>query len=129
MFTTSWSFQHEPPPFADRAPFDEEKTMQQRNKTNERPFLSTARDPDESQSLQPLSGAIDDIALCPKLAARFVGLSPKTLANYRLAGGGRGPSFVKGPGRRGYVRYPLSQLQKYRENLLRQSTSDEGRAL
>ena len=67
-----------------------------------------------------------DIALSPKAAARWLGLSVKTLANHRCSGAG--VPFIKGPGRRGYVRYTLSSLQAYRAGMTRRSTSDKGGA-
>jgi len=67
---------------------------------------------------------LNDLALSPKDAARFLGLSVKTLANLRCSGGG--PRFQKNGGLRGAVRYPLSELMCWREARLYGSTSELG---
>ncbi|MGL5362138.1 MAG: helix-turn-helix transcriptional regulator [Bosea sp. (in: a-proteobacteria)] len=56
-----------------------------------------------------------------KEAARFLGLSHKTLNNWRVQG--IGPRFVKAHGARGSVRYPLSELIAWRDAHLKSSTS------
>lgn len=62
-----------------------------------------------------------DHALTTTEAARFLGLSPKTLHNWRVMG--IGPAFQKGPGIRGSIRYPISVLQEWRNRHLQTSTS------
>mgnify|MGYP001201380199 CR=1 FL=1 len=59
-----------------------------------------------------------------KKAAALLGLSPKTLQKYRIAGGG--PKFVHVSGR--CIRYRLCDLKTWQESLLRNSTSDPGPA-
>jgi predicted DNA-binding transcriptional regulator AlpA len=59
-----------------------------------------------------------------KEAARFLGLSHKTLNNWRVQG--IGPRFVKAPGANGSVRYPLSELVAWRDAHLKSSTSQVG---
>jgi hypothetical protein len=54
-------------------------------------------------------------------AAHFLGLSPKTLNNWRVMG--IGPVFQKGPGIRGSIRYPISSLKEWRNRHLQSSTS------
>lgn len=56
-----------------------------------------------------------------KEAARFLGLSHKTLNNWRVQG--VGPRFVKASGANGSVRYPLSELVAWRDAHLKSSTS------
>ena len=56
-----------------------------------------------------------------KEAARFLGLSHKTLNNWRVQG--VGPRFVKAQGANGSVRYPLSELVAWRDAHLKSSTS------
>ena len=65
----------------------------------------------------------DDPARTPEYAARYLGLSKKTLANHRVLR--TGCPFVKMPGRngRGAVRYPMSDLVHFRNSLRRTSTS------
>ena len=92
-----------------------------------KPSKCPIRRPETSTST--LSWQVDemrDIALSTKDAARYLGLSPKTLANARVVGGEKGPRFVKGPGVRGFVRYPISELRRYRDSLMRCSTRDDG---
>lgn len=67
---------------------------------------------------------VNSIALPPKLAAKLLGLSPKTLANWRVQGAG--PTFIKSPGLRGAVRYRLSALRAWQNAHQRKSTSDQG---
>lgn len=69
---------------------------------------------------------VNSIALPPKLAAKLLGLSPKTLANWRVKG--TGPAFIKSPGLRGAVRYRLSALAAWQNAHQRNSTSDQGGA-
>lgn len=64
------------------------------------------------------------IAVDAKIAGKLLGLSPKTLANWRVKG--IGPSFVKGPGKRGAVRYQLGAIAAWQKSHLRNSTSDDG---
>lgn len=65
-----------------------------------------------------------DTAVSTADAAAVLGLSRKTLTNWRWQG--KGPRFQKTPGRRGAVRYPLSELRAWRAENLRRSTSDQG---
>jgi hypothetical protein len=65
-----------------------------------------------------------DKALSTKEAAGYLGLSPKTLNNWRCQG--NGPDFQKGPGRHGAVRYPFSALRAWRNERMRRSTSELG---
>lgn len=65
-----------------------------------------------------------DRALSTKEAAAILGLSHKTLNNWRCQG--KGPAFQKGPGPQGAVRYPLSTLSAWRSEHMRKSTSDQG---
>lgn len=67
---------------------------------------------------------VADAALTPGNAAVVLGISEKTLANWRC--NGAGPPFLKLPGRRGSVRYPLSTLLSWRNEHMRVSTSDPG---
>jgi hypothetical protein len=71
-----------------------------------------------------LSKIAGTFALNSKAAARILGLSAKTLANWRVKGAG--PAFVKSPGQRGAVRYTLKSLQTWQASHLRSSTSSEG---
>lgn len=64
--------------------------------------------------------------LSPVEAGAFLGMSPKTLANWRVRG--FGPTFVKLGGRGGKVRYRRTDLEDFLDSLARQSTSDTGRA-
>ena len=57
------------------------------------------------------------------VAARILGLSPKTLRRWRWAG--TGPSFLKIGGA---VRYDLAVLEAFIEASRRSSTSDQGTA-
>lgn len=72
----------------------------------------------------PAQMLVGSVALPPKLAARLLGLSPKTLANWRVQGAG--PAFIKSPGLRGAVRYRLSALRAWQNAHQRKSTSDQG---
>jgi len=72
---------------------------------------------------QNLSEA-DIIQYSEKKAAALLGLSPKTLQKYRIAGGG--PKFVHVSGR--CIRYRLCDLKTWQEFRLRESTSDTGPA-
>lgn len=65
-----------------------------------------------------------DRALKPVDAAQFLRLIAKPLANMRWRGDG--PPLIKGPGRRGSVRYTLSDLVAWRDAHRRASTSDTG---
>lgn len=65
-----------------------------------------------------------DKALSTKQAAAVLGLSHKTLNNWRCQG--KGPAFQKAPGPHGAVRYPLSTLSAWRSEHMRKSTSDQG---
>lgn len=65
-----------------------------------------------------------DRSLRPAEAATYLGLSPKTLANMRWRGDG--PAYVKGPGRRGSVRYTQTEPIAWRNAHRRTSTSDMG---
>ena len=68
---------------------------------------------------------MDDVEyLSTKQAALVVGLSPKTLARYRITGAG--PVYHK-LGRR--VRYLREDLRKWAKKRRRRSTSDDGTAL
>lgn len=53
-------------------------------------------------------------------AASFLGVTRKTLANWRVSG--RGPAFMK----YGVVRYRLVDLEAFQRKSLRNSTSDTG---
>lgn len=66
----------------------------------------------------------NSVTLPPKLAAKLLGLSAKTLANWRVQGAG--PTFIKSPGLRGAVRYRLSALRAWQNAHERKSTSDQG---
>jgi predicted DNA-binding transcriptional regulator AlpA len=66
----------------------------------------------------------NDPAVSTADAAAVLGLSRKTLTNWRWQG--KGPRFQKTPGHRGSVRYPLSELRAWRAENLRRSTSDQG---
>ena len=66
----------------------------------------------------------DNDYLSTKQAALVVGLSPKTLARYRVTGAG--PVYHK-LGRR--VRYLRKDLRKWAKERRRKSTSDDGTAL
>lgn len=57
-----------------------------------------------------------------KLAAPCVGVSPGTLENWRTQG--RGPKFIKSPGRRGKVLYDLADIEAWKEANRFQSTSE-----
>jgi len=70
---------------------------------------------------QNLSEA-DIIQYSEKKAAALLGLSPKTLQKYRIAGGG--PKFVHVSGR--CIRYRLCDIKVWQESRLRESTSDPG---
>lgn len=59
-----------------------------------------------------------------KQAARLLGLSPGTLANWRVAGSG--PRFVKGDRLGSFVRYATRDLLAWRDAHIRRSTSDKG---
>jgi len=59
-----------------------------------------------------------------KKAAALLGLSPKTLQKYRIAGGG--PKYVYVSKR--CIRYRLCDLKAWQESRLRESTSDTGPA-
>lgn len=62
-------------------------------------------------------------AITSKAAAAMLGLSPATLANWRVQG--RGPSHIKlSPGKRGAVRYMRSDIEAWLANGMRSSTSD-----
>jgi hypothetical protein len=65
--------------------------------------------------------SLQDCALKTPNAAEFLGLSPKTLQNWRVMG--IGPAFQKGPGIRGSIRYPISSLNEWRDQHLQFSTS------
>lgn len=71
-----------------------------------------------------LQTVVLDHALTTVEAARFLGLSPKTLHNWRVMG--VGPVFQKGPGIRGSIRYPISSLRDWRSRHLQSSTSQTG---
>lgn len=62
-----------------------------------------------------------DHALPTPQAACFLGLSSKTLQNWRVMG--FGPAFKKGQGIRGSVRYPVSSLREWRDRRVQFSTS------
>ena len=85
----------------------------------------------QSASAPPNRAAQDgtplDRLLSTKEAARRLGLSHKTLANWRVAQ--RGPAYVRmpSPGGRPTIRYSLGTLRTWAEQHVRHSTSDEGR--
>ncbi|MBT5566725.1 MAG: helix-turn-helix domain-containing protein [Rhodospirillaceae bacterium] len=56
------------------------------------------------------------------IAAEYLGLSPRTLQNWRVRGGG--PLFVRISNRS--IRYRLSDIQDWIEARIRRSTSDPG---
>lgn len=63
--------------------------------------------------------------LNPTQAAVRLGLSPKTLANWRCLGDG--PRFVKircGNGRGGVIRYDIREIERWVEEHTQESTSD-----
>jgi hypothetical protein len=57
-----------------------------------------------------------------KAAAPRIGVSPGTLENWRVAG--RGPKFIKSPGRRGKVLYDPADIEAWKEANRFQSTSE-----
>ena len=60
-------------------------------------------------------------------AAKYVGLSARTLEAYRVRGGG--PVFIKhGGARSGLVLYPPADLDSWLDTRVRRSTSDPGPA-
>ena len=62
-------------------------------------------------------------AITAKAAAAMLGLSPGTLANWRVQG--KGPAHIKlSPGKRGAVRYMRSDIEAWLANGMRSSTSD-----
>jgi predicted DNA-binding transcriptional regulator AlpA len=62
-------------------------------------------------------------AITSKAAAAMLGLSHRTLANWRVQG--RGPSHIKlSPGKRGAVRYMRSDIEAWLSSGMRSSTSD-----
>jgi hypothetical protein len=68
-----------------------------------------------------------DRLLTPAQAGQVVNLSPATLARRRMLGGG--PPFIKfGSSRQASIRYRKSDLDKWVEQSLRTSTSDDGEA-
>jgi predicted DNA-binding transcriptional regulator AlpA len=56
------------------------------------------------------------------VAAKYLGLSPRTLQNWRVRGGG--PLFVRISNRS--IRYRPSDIQDWIEERIRRSTSDPG---
>jgi predicted DNA-binding transcriptional regulator AlpA len=67
--------------------------------------------------------AYPDQAITAKGAAAMLGLSPGTLANWRVQG--KGPAHIKlSPGKRGAVRYMRSDIEAWLANGMRSSTSD-----
>jgi hypothetical protein len=77
--------------------------------------LSCAIDPHESGTRPPLSNT--ESAVGSSEAAKILGVSPKTLANWRSLG--IGPPFLKYGGRLGPVRYRLADLLAWRDTGLR----------
>lgn len=57
-----------------------------------------------------------------KAAAPFIGVSCGTLENWRVMG--RGPKFIKTPGKRGKVLYDPADIETWREQNRFQSTSE-----
>lgn len=57
-----------------------------------------------------------------KAAASWIGFSPGTLENWRTLG--RGPKFIKSPGRRGKVLYDPADIEAWKEANRFQSTSE-----
>lgn len=67
--------------------------------------------------------------LAPMQAAIYLGVAPKTLANWRSGGGG--PRFVRlscsgAPSSRGSIRYPIAELEAWCAARMVVSTSDSG---
>ena len=63
-----------------------------------------------------------DELLKEREVAKLLQFSPRTLQKYRVTGGG--PNFLKlGGGKRGSVRYRLSQVKEWAERHERNSTS------
>lgn len=85
------------------------------------PSQNTTRYPISASICTALPKETDNRSLHGKEAARFLGLSHKTLNNWRVQG--IGPRFVKAPGANGSVRYPLSELVAWRDAHLKSSTS------
>ncbi len=78
--------------------------------------------PSRMDALRALIALGIDPVLSTAESAAVVGVAATTLRNKRCSGGG--PPFVKGPGRRGWVRYRLSELLAWRDQNLRRSTSE-----
>lgn len=66
-----------------------------------------------------------DPLMPPKKTASIIGVSPGTLANWRVAG--KGPRYIKlGDSRTSPVRYRLSDVEDYLSAMTRTSTVDPG---
>ena len=62
-----------------------------------------------------------------RVAAREIGVEPKTLENWRGRGGG--PDYYEvGEGKRRLVRYDLDEIRAWARSRRRTSTSDQGEA-
>lgn len=60
--------------------------------------------------------------LSSKMAAQRMGISPGTLENWRCQG--RGPAYIKLPGKTGGVRYDPADIEAWKDAHRFQSTSE-----
>lgn len=74
-----------------------------------------------NKAVEPLAQRPASRCVSNKEAARILGLSPKTLSNWRVQG--LGPRFLKYGARGGAIRYLVADLHAWQDAQMRLSTS------